>query len=114
MKTDWKQIVVLSAALALTGCGTSGLSRRERPGTYPAYIISLQPDSVAASPREMKFPLKLAVVPTGETAPDDDLLKKLEDDKRLIRSVATLPAPADIPPEHASGIAPREESPPTP
>ncbi len=103
MKTVLKQIVVLGALLALTGCGTSGLSRRERPGiTYPAYIMSLQPDAAASSRREIKFPLRIAVTQAGETAPDYSLLRKLEGSKALIRSVASLPALADTAPEYTS------------
>ena len=96
MKKEFNQTIALAALLALTGCETTGLSTRERAGiSYPAYVMGLRPNSAEAAPRKMKFPMQLAVVEAGESAPAENLLKKLESQKALITSVAALPAPAD-------------------
>jgi hypothetical protein len=96
MKTATQLAITLAALLITTGCETTGLSQRERPGvTYPNYILSLQPKQSQDTRTKPVPPLRLAVAQVGEPAPAKIMLEKLEADHALVNSVVGLPVPAE-------------------
>ena len=93
MKTTVQCAVALAVLGLITGCETSGLSRREQANvTYPSYILNLRPKSSPAGPPKLTTPLRLAVVQVGEPAPPKAMLEQLQAESALVASAVGLPS----------------------
>ncbi len=95
MKTELKLLFGICAAGLLTGCETSGWSRRERSAiTYPNYVLALKPAGASASARQVQTPIRVAVAQVGESAPPVALTDTLRS-SAVVESVFGLPAPGE-------------------
>ena len=96
MKTKLLTLSAIAISSLLTGCASSGFSRREAAGvSYPNYILSLASTNSATTLSALARPIRLAVAQVGESAPSKELLKKLEASPDSIASVVGVPAPGD-------------------
>jgi len=93
----FKQTAVLLMMLVLAGCQSTGLSLREKGSfNYSNFIYGLYGGEKGAEsePKDLIRPIRVAVAQIGETAPPENMMKKLKEEHYLVDRAVPIPAGA--------------------